>query len=60
MDSITLGQIAVGVAFVAALIGGITSLKKSIKGWVEAALKDRFDAIDKSQEEILKRLDLVD
>lgn len=60
MENITIGQIAVGVAFIVALIGGLTSLKKSVKGWVEAALKDRFDSIDKSQKEILKRLDLVD
>ena len=60
MENITIGQIAVGVAFVVALIGGLTSLKKSIKGWVEEALKDKFAAIEKSQKEILKRLDMVD
>lgn len=60
MENITIGQIAVGVAFVVALIGGITSLKKSIQKWIETALKDRFDSIDKSQKEILKRLDSVD
>jgi len=60
MEQITVGQIAVGVAFVVALIAGVTSLKKSIKGWIEAALKDRFDALEKSQKEILARLDTVD
>ena len=60
MENITIGQIAVGVAFVVALIGGIASLKKSIKKWIEDALKDRFDAIDKTQKAILTRLDAVD
>lgn len=60
MDSITLGQIAVGLAFILALISGIASLKKSIKTWIEAAMKERFDSIDRSQKEILKRLGDVD
>lgn len=60
MEQITIGQIAVGIAFIVALIGGVKSLKKNIKGWVEAALKERFDALDKSQKEILERLDTVD
>lgn len=71
MENITVGQIAVGVAFIVALLSGIAALKKSIKQGIEAALKDKFDSIEKSQKEkfesleksqteILKRLDNVD
>lgn len=60
METITVGQIAVGVAFIVALVGGITSLKKLITKGIEDALKDRFEGIEKSQKEILKRLDMVD
>ena len=60
MENLTIGQIAIGAAFLVALIGAIASLKKTIKGLIETALKDRFDSIDKSQKEILKRLNDVD
>lgn len=60
MENITIGQIAVGIAFIVALVGGITSLKKLIKEGIESALKDKFEGIEKSQKEILTRLDAVD
>lgn len=60
MENITLGQVAVGVAFVVALIGGYTSLKKLMTEGIEKILKDKFDGIEKTQKEILKRLDTVD
>ena len=60
MENITIGQIAVTIAFVVALVGGLTSLKKLITKGIEDALKTRFDGIEKSQKEIIKRLDMVD
>ena len=57
MENITIGQVAVGVAFLVALITGVTSLKKSIRSWIESALKDRFDSIEKSQKERLESLE---
>ena len=67
MEQITIGQVAVTIAFIVALIGGITSLKKSIKEWISSALKERFDVIDKrfekieeSQQDILEALKNVD
>lgn len=60
MEQITLGQAAGALALVVAIIAGVQSLKKSIKGWLDAALKDQFDAFEKKQDEILKRLDSVD
>ena len=60
MEQITVGQIAVGIAFIVALLGGVKSLKKFIKEGIESALKDKFDGLEKSQKEIIKRLDAVD
>lgn len=60
MENITVGQIAVGIAFIVALISGVTSLKKAINNAIGAAMKDKFTAIEKSQEEILKKLKDVD
>ena len=60
MESITIGQIAAGLALVLAIIAGIQNLKKNMKGWLSAALKEQFDTLDKTQKEILKRLDSVD
>lgn len=60
MENITIGQIAVAIAFVVALVGGLTSLKKLITKGIEDALRDKFDKLEKSQAEIIKRLDMVD
>ena len=60
MENITIGQIAVGIAFVVALAGGLASLKKLITKGIEDALRDKFDKLEKSQAEIIKRLEMVD
>lgn len=60
MENITIGQIAVAIAFIVALVGGLTSLKKLITKGIEDALRDKFDKLEKSQAEIIKRLDMVD
>ena len=60
MESITIGQAAGALALILAIIAGVQSLKKNMKGWLTAALKEQFDTMDKTQKEILKRLDSVD
>lgn len=60
MESITIGQMAAALGFIVAIIAGVTSLKKSIKSGIESALKDKFDELEKTNKEILKRLDAVD
>ena len=60
MEQITLGQAAGALALIVAIIAGINSLKKSIKGWLDTALKDQFSALEQTQKDILKRLDSVD
>lgn len=67
MESITLGQAAGALALIVAIIAGAQSLKKSIKSWLNAALKEqfdgvnkRFDDVDRKQNDMMKRLDTVD
>lgn len=60
MENYTLGQIAVTGAFIIALVGGYTSLKKLLTEGIEKMLKDKFESIEKTQKEILKRIDTVD
>lgn len=67
MESITLGQAAGALALIVAIIAGVQSLKKSIKSWLNAALKEqfdgvnkRFDDVDRKQGDLMKRLDTVD
>lgn len=67
MEQITLGQIGIAVGFLVALIAGVNALKKSIKEWLNSALKEnfdgmnkRFDGLDKRLDGLEKRLDSVD
>lgn len=60
MENITIGQISGALLFIIALIAALQSLKKSIKGWLDSALKDRFASLEQTQKDILKRLDTVD
>ena len=43
MESITIGQIAVAVAFIAALITGGVKIKDAVKKWLTGVLKENFD-----------------
>ena len=60
IESITIGQAAAGLALIVAIIAGVQALKKNIKAWLDAALKDQFAGIEKTQKDILARLDTVD
>lgn len=60
MENITIGQAAAALALLVAIIAGIKTLGKTIKEWLNAALKDQFKAFEQKQDEILKRLDSVD
>jgi len=59
MEQITLGQIGIAVGFLVALIAGVNALKKSIKEWLNSALKENFDRVDKRLDGLEKRLDSV-
>lgn len=67
MESITIGQIAVAVAFLAALITGGVKIKDAVKKWLTNTLKESFDAqkretdeIKRTVEDIKGQLDKVD
>ncbi len=60
MENITMGQISAALLFIVALLGGYNALKKSINTALDNALKGRFEALEKKQDDILKRLDSVD
>lgn len=60
MEQITLGQIAVAVAFFVALITGVSYLLKQIKAAIKSALKDEFKPINDKIDELGKHLDSVD
>lgn len=67
MESITIGQIAVAVAFIAALITGGVKIKDAVKKWLTNTLKESFDAqkretdeIKRTVEDIKGQLDKVD
>lgn len=57
MENITIGQIAVAIAFVAALITGSIKIKDSVKKWLTNTLKESFDAQTKQIEEVKKTVD---
>lgn len=51
MENITLGQIAVAIAFIAALITGGIKIKDTVKKWIENLLKGKFDELEKADRE---------
>ena len=57
METITLGQIAGGVALVSGLITGITLLIRNFKKWIAATLTEKFNAIDVRLDELGGRID---
>lgn len=60
MENITVGQLAAWLALIAAIIAGYNTLKKSIKSMLDVALKGKFEELEKTQKDILTRLDDVD
>lgn len=57
MENITIGQIAVAVAFIAALITGGVKIKDSVKKWLTNILKENFDQQKKETDEIKKTVE---
>ena len=47
MEQITLGQIAVAVAFLVGLISGFAFLFDRMKRWIKGAFRDDFDRLEK-------------
>lgn len=60
-ESITVGQIAIFVAFVVALYGGVKYLKKEMKEAISEMLREEFEDIDDKLDKDNKRIkDLED
>lgn len=60
-ESITVGQIAIFVAFVGALYGGVKYLKKEMKEAISKMLREEFEDIDDKLDKDNKRIkDLED
>lgn len=59
MEAITLADIGVLVAFLVSLISGIAYLKKHLKDWIQGAVRDDFEAIDKKIDNIQSDLTRV-
>ena len=59
MEKITIGQVAVAVAFLAALIAGGVKIKDTVKKWLENLLKEKFDAVKSEQEKIMLELSVI-
>ena len=57
MGNLTLGQIGVAVAFLVSFITGIGYLKKNLKDWINKALEDRFDEIDRKIANLESKID---
>ena len=55
-ESITVGQIAIFVAFVGALYGGVKYLKKEMKEAISEMLRDEFEDIDDKLDKDNKRI----
>lgn len=67
MEQITIGQIAIAVAFIAALITGGIKIKDSVKKWLTGILAEKFeeqkkatDAVKTSVDELRRQLCTVD
>lgn len=61
LENITMGQVAVTVAFVVALYGGVKYLKKELKDAITEMLKDEFKSVDEKLDNDNKRIkDLED
>ena len=60
MESITLGQIALGVTFLVGVITGISFLIKKIKEWIIQTLAESFDKIEVEIKEMSDRIENVD
>ena len=60
MENITLGQIAIGVAFIVGLITGVAYLFNQVKKWVSALLKEEFEGLNKKVDALKDQLHEVD
>ena len=60
MESLTLGEISLGIAFLVSLISGGLFLHGQLKKYISGQLKDDFAEVNNRLDKIDGRLDIVD
>ena len=60
MESITLGQLAAGAAFLVALIAAISALMKQMQKWILAAVRTEIDRLDGKIDAQGRQLDQIE
>ena len=60
MENITLGQVGLGLAFLVALITGISFIVDKFKEFITDSLKDNFDGVNKHIDELETKITTVD
>lgn len=60
MEKITIEQIGVGIAFLVALISGVSFLNTKLKEWITNQLKDNFDGVNQHIDDLEKKITNVD
>ena len=56
IENITIGQVAVMIAFIVGLYGGVKYLKKELKDGIVEMLKDEFKGVDEKLDNDNKRI----
>ena len=60
MEGITLGQVAIGIAFIVALITGLKYLTTSFKSGVTALFRDEFKSLDEKFKSLGERMEKLE
>ena len=60
MESITLGQVALGIAFFVGIITGIGVISNQMKKWIQQSMQEPLDTIKADIKSINKRIDDVE
>ena len=60
IENITIGQVAVVIAFIVGLYGGVKYLKKELKDAISEMLKDEFRSVDEKLDKDNRRLNALE
>ena len=60
MEEITLGQVGIGLAFLVALITGVSYMNDRLKAWLNTSLKENFDGVNKHIDDLETKITSVD
>lgn len=60
MENITLGQIGAGIAFIVAILTGVSTIMSKFKKWMKDSLQDSFEAVDKRMDDLKTQIQTVD